>query len=163
MPHHTRVSADYSVYLLVTETVIAYRQRVAKHTEWNPRKSRSQDMTSEQAAIKLAWEKLSQVPIKGSYITNPNAWTCNCGSQKYHSYLLCKHLVQSIPKPDKDWWPNVRRYSTVPFYVVPGVPEPMEPEKITAHGWLSRRSNDSQESLKANNQVCASLLRIETG
>ena len=157
MPHHARVSTDLAAYLLVTETIEVYRQRALKHTHWDPRAGLVESTSSEQAEFKAAWKRLGSTEIKGNYDTNPNSWTCNCGSQKYHSYLLCKHLVQSVPKPVNEWWPKMVRYSVPPFYVIPGVPAPMEPEKITNYEWHSRRpgyaNRNAEDSARAEPQV----------
>jgi hypothetical protein len=147
MPHHARIAADYAVSVLIKDTVKVYRNRVLKHTTRNPRKGHTPTMTAEQKSFKAAWEKLREAKIKGTYATDPTSWTCNCGAQKYHSHLLCKHLVQSVPQPSEDWWPQVIRYSTHPFYAVPGVTHPMEPEKITEYAWRSRRINLSESEV----------------
>jgi hypothetical protein len=167
MPHHARVSTDLAAYLLVTETIEVYRQRALKHTSWDPREGLVESTSSEQAEFKAAWKRLGSIKIKGNYDTDPNCWTCNCGSQKYHSYLLCKHLVQSVPKPVNEWWPKMVRYSVPPFYVIPGVPSPMEPEKITNYEWLSRRSDysdrDADDSTETGPQAavgCSNLIPI---
>ena len=84
------------------------------------RTSRPQNLTREQKTFKNAWLRLHSKPIKGTYATDAVHWTCGCGAQKYHSHLLCKHLVQSVPFPDNDWWPTALRKHTAPFYDVPG-------------------------------------------
>ena len=75
-------------------------------------------LCGEQVLIKHAWLALRKCPIKGSYETDVKRWLCSCGAQKYHSYLLCKHLVQALPLPGPDWWANVIRWHTAPFYDV---------------------------------------------
>jgi hypothetical protein len=160
MPHHARVAADYSIHLLITETIVAYRQRVRKHTDDDRREGRAKQLTAEQAEFKKAWMTLAKAQIKGSYNTNPNRWTCDCGSQKYNANLLCKHLVQSVPMPHNDWWPEVIRYSVPPFYVVPGVPDPMEPEKLIEYSWRSRQVENSAEPPTVVIQVCSLCISI---
>jgi hypothetical protein len=148
MPHHARIAADYAVSVLIKDTLKVYRHRVLKHTDRDPRKGHTPTMTAEQKSFKAAWEKLSTATINGTYKTDPSSWTCNCGAQKYHSHLLCKHLVQSVPRPSHDWWPRVVRYSIQPFYVIPGSGSTSTPEKITHYTWRSRRMNvaESEEA-----------------
>jgi hypothetical protein len=163
MPHHARIAADYAISVLVKDTIKVYRDRVLKHTERNPRKGHTPMMTAEQRSFKIAWEKLSEAKIKGTYKTDPATWTCNCGAQKYHSHLLCKHPVQSVPRPSDDWWPQVIRYSVHLFYVVPGIASPIEPEKITNYAWRTRQCNpveNESESILKDLEALVSSYRI---
>lgn len=73
-------------------------------------------LQGEQLPIMRAWLALLKRPINGSYKTDTGLWLCDCGTQKYHSYLLCKHLVQDLPLPSPDWWASVVRRHTPPFY-----------------------------------------------
>jgi hypothetical protein len=134
---HARL--DFATRALISEAIPTYRHRFLKYTDNNPRIGRAQSLTAEQAACKKSWTKLSNVKIKGTYNTDCARWTCDCGHQKYHTHLLCKHLVQAIPRPPDNWWPKMIRYSVPPFYIIPGVENPLEPEKITDYGWLPRR------------------------
>ena len=43
-------------------------------------------------------------------------WLCSCRRQKYHSYLLCKHLVQGVYHPSANWWADIIWWHTTPFY-----------------------------------------------
>ena len=61
----------------------------------------------EQILIKQAWLALYKQEAMGSYDTNKLQWMCSCGAQKYHSYLLCKHLVKAVGRPELDWWATV--------------------------------------------------------
>ncbi len=89
--------------------------------------------------MKRAWERLEKVPIRGEYSTDVHRWTCDCGSQKYHAHLLCKHLVQAVGHPSADWWPTVTRYHIPPFYTVPLNGEIAEaPEAMRSHDWTGR-------------------------
>ncbi|KAH9831839.1 uncharacterized protein C8Q71DRAFT_780708 [Rhodofomes roseus] len=99
-----------------------------------------------QEAFKRSWERLAKVPIKGTYITNINKWTCDCGAQKYHAYLLCKHLVHATGDLPALWWVQVQRYHVPPFYTVPingTIASP--PESSTKHAWLDRMPNAATE------------------
>ncbi|KAI9063724.1 hypothetical protein FKP32DRAFT_1571400 [Trametes sanguinea] len=92
-----------------------------------------------QVALKHAWKRLSKVPIKGTYKTDLGCWTCDCGAQKYHAYLLCKHLVQAAGNIPITWWPHATRYHIPPFYTVPVDGNVVSaPERLRSHAWLPR-------------------------
>jgi hypothetical protein len=112
---YNRPRVDFATYALVTHGVAPYRLRFNQIVK-NPRDGRARSLRGEQIPIKRAWLALRKRPIKGSYDTNVKHWLCSCGAQKFHSYLLCKHLVQVLPLPDSDWWAKVVRWHTVPFY-----------------------------------------------
>ncbi|KAI9067853.1 hypothetical protein FKP32DRAFT_1562866, partial [Trametes sanguinea] len=116
-----------------------YRQTLQKVIK-NPRRGRAARLTHLQKDFKHAWERLEKVPIRGTYQTSVSRWTCDCGAQKYHAHLLCKHLVQAVGHPSAAWWPTVIRYHVPPFYTIPGdngvVPAP--PENVAGHGWAAR-------------------------
>jgi hypothetical protein len=150
MPHHAQVSANYLIHLLCVETIPVCHQRVLKHIEYNPHAGHSKTTTLEQKELKKSWVKLSQSQLQVSYNIDPRQWTCNCGSQKYNPHLLCKHLVQSVPMPHTDWWPEAIQYSVPPFYIVPGVVNPLEPEKIMDYGWYSGHSSHGQLAIPAS-------------
>ena len=99
-------------------------------------------MNGKQAPIKKAWLTLRKRELKGHYDTDPLQWTCLCGAQKYHLYLLCKHLVQALPCPDANWWTTLIRYHTPPFYDIHSLLSPEdqvqapEPEELGNRSWL---------------------------
>ena len=112
---YNRPRVDFATYALVTQSIPPYRVRFNEIVK-NPRDGRAKILHGEQIPIKKAWLDLCTRPIKGTYATNVRLWTCSCGAQKYHSYLLCKHLVQALPVPGADWWATVFRRHTLPFY-----------------------------------------------
>ena len=70
--------------------------------------------------FKKSWKELKTKPISTKdYQTDVKQWTCHCGSQKYHPYLLCKHLVQAVSSPPATFWTEVIRLCTTPFYIHP--------------------------------------------
>jgi hypothetical protein len=113
--HFNRPRVDFATYALVTQGLAPYRVRFNQIMK-NPRDGRARRLRGEQIPIKRAWLALRQRPIKGVYDTNVKHWLCSCGAQKYHSYLLCKHLVQALPLPSADWWTTIVRRHTAPFY-----------------------------------------------
>lgn len=93
-----------------------------------------------QEDFKKSWEALAEATVKGTYNTDVVWWTCDCGAQKYHAYLLCKHLVHTAGTPSPSWWVSFKRYHIPPFYTVPidgTIAEP--PETKRDHDWLPRR------------------------
>jgi hypothetical protein len=113
--HYNHPRVDFATYALVTQGITPYRVCFNKIIR-NPRNGRAKLLCGEQIPIKRAWLALRKRPIKGSYDMDVGLWLCSCGAQKYHSYLLCKHLVQALPLPSPDWWANVIRLHTAPFY-----------------------------------------------
>jgi hypothetical protein len=113
--HYNRPRMDFATYALVTQGIAPYRVRFNKIIR-NPRNGRAKLLCGEQIPIKRAWLALRKRPIMGLYDMDVGLWLCSCGAQKYHPYLLCKHLVQALPLPSPDWWANVIRLHTAPFY-----------------------------------------------
>ena len=94
---------DFATFSLVIQALPAYRHKLLKHIN-DPHKGQAASLHGEQILIKKAWEFLYNREIGGSYNTNVGNWTCNCGTQKYHLYLLCKHLVKAVNFPSSQWW-----------------------------------------------------------
>ena len=141
--HFNRPRVDFVTYALITQGVALYWvhfNRIIK----NPRDGCARALHGEQIPIKRAWLALRQHPIKGVYDTNIKYWLCSCGAQKYHSYLLCKHLVQALPLPSTDWWATIVRWHTPPFYDIRDLlPEDERatappPAALGPHHWLRR-------------------------
>jgi hypothetical protein len=115
--HYNRPCVDLATYALVTQGIAPYCLRFNRIVK-NPRDGRAKGLQGEQCPIQHAWLALCSRLIKGTYDTDVTCWLCSCGAQKYHSYLLCKHLVQELPLPSPDWWANVVQWHTPPFYDV---------------------------------------------
>ena len=103
---YNRPRVDFATYALVTQALPPYRNKLNRILD-DPRKGRASFLNGEQVPIKKAWLKLYAREIKGKYDTNILQWTCTCGAQKYHAYLLCKHLVKELPRPDANWWTTI--------------------------------------------------------
>ena len=112
---HNRPRVDFATFALVTKALPLYRRKLLRILD-DPRKGWAGSLTGEQILIKKAWLALYNQEAKGDYDTNILWWTCSCGTQKYHLYLLCKHLVKKFPLPPNDWWTTVVRHHTPPFY-----------------------------------------------
>lgn len=113
-----RPRVDLALYALIRESIPPYRKTLAEFLHVRSG-GRPQGLSNMQEAFKKAWRRLQIVPIKGEYITDTSKWTCDCGTQKYHAYLLCKHLVQAVGDIPQWWWTRVQRFYTLPFYSVP--------------------------------------------
>jgi hypothetical protein len=101
--------------------------------------------------------------IKGQYDIDLTRWVCSCGTQKFHSYMLCKHLVQAVPRPSPDWWATVIRRPTIPFYDIRNLLSPAdraqlpEPEELGNYVWLKRMHGeqfDSNTAVLSSSLVC---------
>ncbi|PIL26546.1 hypothetical protein GSI_12304 [Ganoderma sinense ZZ0214-1] len=135
---HNRPRIDFTIHSIITQTIPAYPVTLSKIVN-DSRDGRAAAPTHMQAAFKASWERLLKVPVKGAYKTSTAKWTCDCGAQKYHAYLLCKHLVQAADRPPPTWWTSLVRYHIPPFYTVPTkgtVASP--PEDRTKHAWVKR-------------------------
>lgn len=141
---------DLTVHAIITKALPPYRLTL-RRLLGNDRIGRAPSLTTMQESFKRAWEHLAKVPIKGTYVTDTKHWTCDCGAQKYHAYLLCKHLVQATCRPPASWWASVQRFHIPPFYTVPisgTIAPPLE--STLNHSWLScmpqTRATDSGAS-----------------
>jgi len=135
---NNRPRLDFVVHLILTSSVPAWRVKFGEAFK-TLRTSRSHTLTTEQRSLKRAWEKLSTKSLKGSYETDEHQWTCSCGAQKYHAHLLCKHLVQKVPRPPASWWPKAFRCHIAPFYRIPGTTsQELNIPELQPYNWLPR-------------------------
>ena len=104
--NYNRPRVDFATFALVTEVLSLYRHKLLKIFD-NPREGQPTSLHGEKIPIRKAWLALYEKEATGSYDTDVLQWTCSCGMQKYHSYLLCKHLVQRLPRPQAKWWTTV--------------------------------------------------------
>jgi len=89
---YNRLRVDFATFALITQVLPGYRHKLLKiHS--NAHKGWAAALHGKQIPIKKAWLVLCDREPQGKYNTKFLEWTCNCGAQKYHSYLLCKHLV----------------------------------------------------------------------
>ena len=154
MPLYNRPPVDLTTRVLVTQLTPQYRLSLALLLQ-TQRSGRPQAPGHFQEALKKSWTRLLAIPIKGSYVTDVLRWTCDCGSQKYHSYLLCKHLVQAANHDISNrWWTTVIRYHIQPFYLIPVdglLPEP--PESRFNHGWHVRMGLGPSRIINTNTEI----------
>lgn len=132
-----RPPLDLATYAIITKVIPPYRQTLMNLTI-SRGGGHPQPLTNMQVKFKGAWERLLKAPIKGSYKTDISMWTCNCGAQKYHANMLCKHLVQAAGPMPPSWWTTVVRYHIWPFYTVPinGNIAPV-PESNECRAWVT--------------------------
>ena len=143
---YNRPPVDLANYAIITQCLPIYRLTLSKIIATRSG-SRPDKPTTMQAAFKRSWERLACVPIKGSYDTDLLTWTCNCGAQKYHSFLLCKHLVQKAGTPSPDWWVAATRYHIPPFYTIEVDGELIKPpERKRDWDWLARMDIEARPS-----------------
>jgi len=149
---YNRPCVDLATYALVTQGLAPYRLRFNQMVK-NPRDGRAKSLRGEQIPIKRAWLALRERPIKGSYAPNVKRWLCPCGAQKFHSYLLCKHLVQALPVPSPNWWTTIIQQHEPPFYDIRDLlPEDEReaapsPAALVPRYWARQDSAPSHHSL----------------
>ena len=113
--HYNCPCIDLTTYALVTQGIAPYWVKLNLIVR-NPQDGRAKLLQGEQIPIKHAWLALHTHPIKGTYDTDMKLWLCSRRAQKYHLYLLCKHLIQRLPPPSADWWANIIQWQTALFY-----------------------------------------------
>ena len=84
---YNRPPVDLAVFAIVTKTLPPYRLTLNRILT-DPRSGRAKSLSHMQRAFKKSWIHLHQAQINGSYTTDTARWTCDCGPQKYHAYLL---------------------------------------------------------------------------
>ena len=164
---YNRPRVDFALYALVTQALPPYRHKLIRVTD-DPREGRAPSLNGEQDSIKREWLILRDKKSKGKYDTNAITWTCSCGVQKFHPYLLCKHLVQKVARPGPDWWASLIRYPVQPFYDVRSLLSPedrarvQEPVALGNRSWVPRMEGpqpDSDTPPVSLPRVCISHLR----
>lgn len=151
---YNRPPIDLALYAIVTKAIPPYRVTLSEIIT-NSRSGRAAACSNAQRALKRAWERLRKVPVHGNYTTNVARWTCDCGSQKYHANLLCKHLVHKAGALPAEWWPNAVRYHIQPFYTVPinGKIAPA-PETMRNHSWTQRMRSKPSAIIRRPLRYC---------
>jgi len=113
--HYNQPHIDLATYALVTQGIAPYRMHFNQIVR-DPQDGRTKSLRGEQVLIKCAWLALCKRLTNSSYEPDMQKWLCPCRAQKYHSYLLCKHLVKEVDLPSADWWAKVVWRHTTPFY-----------------------------------------------
>ncbi|KAI0338852.1 hypothetical protein BDW22DRAFT_1337423, partial [Trametopsis cervina] len=138
-----RPSLDLANFMIITKTIPNYRSTLDTLLTFRGG-GRPKSLTQMQKAFKASWERLQSSPIKGKYITDITQWTCDCGAQKYHAYLLCKHLVQAVGPVAPEWWLSATRYHIPPFYTLDASAK--KPEQQRNYDWLARMGMEIGDS-----------------
>lgn len=143
LARYNRPLVDFALYSVITKALPPYRLKF-RETMNDTRSARAPQLSYVQKDFKKGWTRLSKVPIKGEYKTDIVRWTCDCGSQKYHAHLLCKHLVQAAGPMPASWWPQVVRFHTPPFYTLPVNGVIPKPHETMRNGdWIPRMTASS--------------------
>ena len=141
--HYNHPRVDFATFALVTQALLAYRYKLVNILN-NPHEGQPSSLHGKQILIKKAWDLLYNREIRGNYDTDVGKWTCSCGIQKYHSYLLCKHLVKAVKYPELDWWVTIVQHHIPPFYNIYKLLSDAdrlnapEPEELGNHSWLAQ-------------------------
>ena len=56
------------------------------------------------------------LPLNPKYRPSTDKWVCTCPQFATSRFLLCKHLVQSVPDMPPIFFLEVKRYHTAPFW-----------------------------------------------
>src|SRR5882724_108239 len=60
------------------------------------------------------------LPLNSKYRPDPKAWVCTCPYFVKSQFLVCKHLIQSIPTMPPTFFLEVMHHCTTPFWQIPG-------------------------------------------
>jgi hypothetical protein len=159
--HNNHPSMDFATYALVTQALPSYRNKVVRILN-DPCKGQATILHGEQIPIKKAWMILHNQELRGTDDMDVLHWMCSCGAQKYHSYLLCKHLVQAVCCPNTNWWATLVQYHIPPFYNVYELLSPEDwarapdPEELGNRLWLARMPDMQSDP----NSLAMSLLPV---
>ena len=141
---YNRPPVHLITFAVITKALPLYQLTLSMIVSGPQRGGCSPSLTHMQTALKKSWKRLRKIAIKGTYATDVKSWTCDCGAQKYHSYLLCKHLVQAAGDLPVSWWTQAIRYHIKPFYTIPVDDEIADPpETKRNHEWLRRMGLDA--------------------
>lgn len=98
-------------------------RNIERELEWlyKPKKTKGR-------AERLAQIRENAQRQPGTHHTNPDKWVCSCRAFLVSRFLLCKHLVRIAnermgykPHTHIDWFANLRRNHSPPFYLIPGI------------------------------------------
>jgi hypothetical protein len=81
---------------------------------------RFRELPSWRKAFKHDWKKAAKTPItmplNDKYRPDSRRWVCTCPHFRTSRFLLCKHLVQSVHPVPPEFFLEVRRNRTTPFW-----------------------------------------------
>jgi len=61
------------------------------------------------------------LPLNSKYRPDPKAWVCTCPYFVKSRFLVCKHLIQSVPTMPPTFFLEVTRHRTTPFWCHPAL------------------------------------------
>ncbi|KAJ7712298.1 hypothetical protein B0H16DRAFT_1437028 [Mycena metata] len=117
--HHFHMPrCDLLVWILVTKLAPAYYRKLDRLLTDT---GRYRELPSWRKDFKRAWREKEKAPItlpvNPAYKTDVKKWTCTCRSLAPSQFLLCKHLVQGVHPVPPQFFLEVKRQRTAPFWV----------------------------------------------
>jgi hypothetical protein len=113
---------------------------------------RYRELPSWRKAFKRQWKKLAKAPISGTvnpkYRPDSQKWVCTCPYFVTSRFLVCKHLVQSIPPVPPTFFLEVKHNRTTPFWlhhVLQPDSQPTPPVSPSPEGFGPAKENNGNE------------------
>ncbi|CAG8668472.1 9051_t:CDS:1 [Gigaspora rosea] len=79
--------------------------------------SKTRTIASWRPVFKRDWKTCAKKALgSNSYATDSKTWTCSCPAYLDSRFLLCKHLVQSVCPIKPNFFNEVKRYRSPPFW-----------------------------------------------
>ncbi|RIB29617.1 hypothetical protein C2G38_2297448, partial [Gigaspora rosea] len=79
--------------------------------------SKTRTIASWCPVFKRDWKTCAKKALgSNSYATDSKTWTCSCPAYLDSRFLLCKHLVQSVCPIKPNFFNEVKRYRSPPFW-----------------------------------------------
>jgi hypothetical protein len=129
--HFHRPRLDLLVWILVEKLAPSYYRKLDQMLNDT---GRYRELSCWRKPFKHEWKKLTKTPItmplNAKYRPDPKTWVCTCPYFVKSRFLLCKHLVQSVPPMPPIFFLEVKRNRTTPFWNHPAL-QPTKSEQTS--------------------------------
>jgi hypothetical protein len=137
------------VWIIVEKLAPSYYRKL---DQYSCDTGRYRELPSWRKAFKRQWKKLAKAPINGvinpKYRPDSQKWVCTCPYFVTSRFLICKHLVQSIPPVPPTFFLEVKRNRTTPFWlhhVLQPDSQPTPPVGPSPEGSSPAKGNNGNE------------------